>query len=372
MDSRITKLAELISQHSLNLSSQDHVLIHAFDMPEKVITELVEIFQKHGAHVHVRLENTFVQRQLMMECTPEQLQLEAANQLNEMKGMTSYVALRAKHNIYEFSDIPSDKMQAWQIAHREVLTHRVDNTKWVVLRWPNSSMAQQAGVSTNTFKDFYFNVCTVDYKLMAEACKPLEDLMDRTDQVHIIAPHTDLKFSIKGIKSQPCTGERNIPDGECYSCPIIDSMNGVIQYNTSSVYLGNHFEDIRFVVKEGKIVEATAKNGSDKLNDVLDTDSGARYFGEWSLGFNPHILYPMNDTLFDEKIAGSFHLTPGKAYKDADNGNRSSVHWDIVHIQRPEYGGGEIWFDGQLIRKDGIFVHPDLLGLNPDRLSKSF
>lgn len=368
MDPKVATLAELIAQHSLNLSSQDQLLIHAFDMPEKVVAELARVAQKHGAHVHVKLENTFVQRQLMMECTPEQLQVEAASQLHEMKQMTSYIALRAKHNIYEHSDIPSEKIQAWQIALREVSNYRVANTKWVVLRWPNPSMAQQAGLSTNAFEDFYFKVCTVDYKRMAEVCKPLEDLMDRTDQVHIISPNTDLKFSIKGMKSQPCTGERNIPDGECYSCPLIDSMNGVIQYNTSSIYMGTHFKNIRFVVKQGKIVEATAENDTDKLNDILDTDPGARYFGEWSLGFNPSILHPMNDTLFDEKIAGSFHLTPGKAYENADNGNRSAIHWDIVHIQRPEYGGGEIWFDGQLIRKDGLFVHPDLLNLNPDQL----
>lgn len=372
MDPRITKLIELITSHSLSLSSQDQLLIHAFDMPENIVAELARIAQKSGSHIHVKLESTLVQRQLMMECTPEQLRVEVENQLHEMNNMTAYIALRAKHNIYEHSDIPPEKMQQWQSAYREVLSHRVDKTKWVILRWPNSSMAQQAGLSTQAFEDFYFNVCTVDYRRMAEVCKPLEALMDRTDQVHITAPGTDLKFSIKGIKAQPCTGERNIPDGECFSCPLIHSMNGVIQYNTSTLYMGTPFKNIRFVVKDGKIIEATAESNTDKLNQILDTDPGARYFGEWSLGFNPQILHPMNDTLFDEKIAGSFHLTPGKAYLDADNGNRSAIHWDIVHIQRPEYGGGEIFFDGQLIRKDGIFVHPDLVALNPDQLSGSF
>jgi aminopeptidase len=146
-------------------------------------------------------------------------------------------------------------------------------------------------------------------------------------------------------------------------------MEGVVAYNCVSLNQGVEFKEIKLTVKKGKIVEAEAGANSAKLNEILDTDEGARYFGEWSFGYNPHILHPMKNTLFDEKIAGSFHLTPGAAYPGiADNGNRSSVHWDIVNIQRPDYGGGEIYFDGKLIRKDGLFTVPELEGLNPERL----
>jgi aminopeptidase len=230
-------------------------------------------------------------------------------------------------------------------------------------------MAQQAGMSTPAFEDFYFRVCTLDYAKMAEAVKPLVDLMNRTDRVHITGPGTDFEFSIKGIGCVPCSGEANIPDGECFSAPVKESVNGVVQFNTASLYQGTEFNNIRYVIKNGRIEEATAGAQTEKLNEILDTDAGARYFGEWSLGYNPFVLHPMKDTLFDEKIAGSFHFTPGNAYDPpGGNGNTSAIHWDTVLIQRPEYGGGEIYFDGVLIRKDGLFVLPELLALNPDQL----
>jgi aminopeptidase len=231
-------------------------------------------------------------------------------------------------------------------------------------------MAQSAQMSTEAFEDFYFRVCAeVDYDKMRLAMKPLNDLMDKTDQVAITGPGTDLKFSKKGIPTIPCFGERNIPDGEIFTCPVRDSINGHVQYNCDTLYRGAVFSGVRLEFKNGRIVQATAGGQTARLNEILDADEGARHIGEWSLALNPHILKPMNDILFDEKIAGSFHLTPGQAYETADNGNRSQIHWDMVCIQRPDYGGGEIRFDGKLIRKDGLFVLPELAGLNPDRLS---
>jgi aminopeptidase len=151
---------------------------------------------------------------------------------------------------------------------------------------------------------------------------------------------------------------------------VRDSVNGVISYNTPSIKDGYTFEGITFTFKDGKIITARAgsEDATRRLNKILDADEGAHYVGEFSFGVHPLITQPMCETLFDEKICGSIHFTPGNAYDDCDNGNRSSVHWDLVLIQRVEYGGGEIWFDDVLIRKDGIFVHPDLLSLNPDRL----
>jgi aminopeptidase len=191
--------------------------------------------------------------------------------------------------------------------------------------------------------------------------------MKRADRVRLKGPGTDLTFSIKGIGAEMCRGDRNIPDGEVFSCPVKDSVNGTIQFNTPTIYSGTRFERVRLVFRAGKIVEATASH-TRKLNEILDTDAGARYVGEFSLGFHPYILQPMCDILFDEKIAGSLHFTPGQAYKECDNGNRSAVHWDMVLIQRPDYGGGEVWFDGELIRKNGRFLPADLRPLNPERL----
>ena len=281
--------------------------------------------------------------------------------------MSAYIAVRAGNNTSELSDVPPKQLNMYSRLTRPVLDRRVNETKWVVLRYPNPSMAQLAGSSLERFEDFYFDVCTLDYGKMSKAMDSLVALMEKTDKVEIKGPGTDLTFSIKGIPAIKCDGKCNIPDGEVYTAPVRESMNGIISYNTPSEEQGFTFENIVFEIKDGRIVKATS-NDDTRINQLLDTDEGARYFGEFAIGVNPYILEPMKDTLFDEKIAGSFHLTPGAAYEDAFNGNKSAVHWDLVMIQRPEYGGGEIYFDGRLIRKDGIFTLPELSCLNPENL----
>jgi aminopeptidase len=371
LDPRITKLAELLCDHSCKLNADDSVLIHAFDIPEEAVAELVRVAQSRGAKVAVRLESNLVKRQLLLGMTVPNAQMIAEVEKHEMEQMTAYIALRGTHNYAETSDVPGEVLNMWQreYAVPVVFGIRVPKTKWAVLRWPTPGMAQQASQSTPTFEKFYFDVCTLDYAKMARACEPLKELMNRTDLVRLTGPGTDVSFSIKGIGAVPCTGERNIPDGECFSAPVKESVNGVVQYNTVSLYQGTEFKDIRFVIKDGKIVEADAGPNTGKLNEILDTDPGARYFGEFAIGFNPYVLHPMKDTLFDEKIAGSFHFTPGNSYDPpGGNGNVSAVHWDIVNIQREDYGGGEIYFDDVLIRKNGLFVLPELQGLNPDQL----
>lgn len=371
LDPRITRLAELLADHSMKLTVDDRLLIHAFDIPEEAVAECVRVAQSRGAQVAVRLENNRVKRQLMLGMTEANAATIAAIEKHEMEHMTAYLALRGGFNYAEHSDVPGEIQTMWQKVYVTpvVFEVRVPKTKWVALRWPTASFAQQAKMPTEAFEDFYFRVTTLDYAKMSTACAPLQELMSKTDRVKIVSPGTDLTFSIKDIGAVACTGEANIPDGECFSCPVRDSVNGTIQFNTTSLYQGTEFSDIRYECKDGKIVEATAGAQTEKLNQILDTDEGARYFGEWSLGFNPYVLHPMLDTLFDEKIAGSFHLTPGNAYPPpGGNGNKSAIHWDTVLIQRPEYGGGEIWFDDVLIRKDGLFVIPELEGLNPDRL----
>jgi len=371
LDPRVTSLAELLCSHSTNLKPEDKVLIHAFDVPHEVTAEVARLAMSKGAKVVTRIESNTVRRKMLLELSAENIELIAEIEKFEMERMTAYISLRGGANYAEMSDVPAEQMSLWQklYATPVVFGVRVPNTKWVALRWPSPGMAQQANMSTEAFEDFYFRVCNLDYSKMKRAVEPLVELMNRTDQVHILGPGTDLKFSIKDIGCVPCTGEANIPDGECFSCPVRDSVNGTVAYNTVSLYQGTEFKDIRYVCQDGKIIDASAGSNTDKINEILDTDEGARYFGEWSFGFHPHILHPMKDTLFDEKIAGSFHLTPGNAYPPpGGNGNKSAIHWDTVMIQRPDYGGGEIWFDGVLVRKDGLFVLDSLLDLNPDRL----
>ncbi|MDX2187839.1 MAG: aminopeptidase [Opitutaceae bacterium] len=367
IDPRFHKLAAGLTEFSTALKAGERVLIDAFDIPDAMVIALIRAVRERGAHPYVQIHRARVTRELMLGAEDAQFAPLAEVELARMKKMDAYIALRGSENIFESSDVPSDRVQRVSRLMKPVLDHRVGKTKWVVLRWPSPSMAQQAGMSTERFEDFYFKVCTLDYSRMIPGMKTLSDLMAATDEVAIKGPGTDLRFSIKGIGAQPCGGLRNIPDGEVFSCPVKDSVEGVVQYNAPTVYLGQSFDNVRLVFKKGRIVEATASN-TRALNAILDSDEGARYIGEFALGFNPHILEPMRDILFDEKIAGSFHFTPGQAYEGVGNGNKSQVHWDLVCIQRPEYGGGEIWFDGKLVRKDGLFVPKSLHKLNPDYL----
>jgi aminopeptidase len=368
-DPRYSQLADVLTGFSTSLKKGERVLIDAFDVPDTFTIALVRAAQERGALPYVNVQRARITRELLKGATVEQYATAAEVELQRMQSMDAYIAIRGSENIFETSDVPADRVQTVARVMKPVLDHRINKTKWVVLRWPSSAMAQQAGMSTQAFEDFYFRVCTFDYSRYGPGMKALASLMDKTDRVHLKGPGTDLQFSIKGIGAVPCGGLRNIPDGEVFSCPVKDSVEGVIQYNAPTVYLGTSFDSIRLVFKKGKIVEATSNN-TKRLNEILDTDPGSRYIGEFAIGFNPHILEPMRDILFDEKIAGSFHFTPGQAYETGGNGNKSAVHWDMVNIQRPEYGGGEIWFDGKLIRKDGLFTVPALKKLNPDQLLK--
>ncbi len=367
IDPRLTQLAEGLTRFSTSLAKGERVLIDAFDVPDAMVIALIRAARARGAHPYVQIHRARVARELALGAEEAQFAPHAEVELARMQKMDAYIALRGSANIFESSDVPSEKTQLVSRLMKPVLDYRVGKTKWVVLRWPSSAMAQQAGMSTEAFEDFYFKVCTLDHARMVPGMKALADLMAKTDRVHIKGPGTDLRFSIKGIGAQPCGGLRNIPDGEVFSCPVKDSVEGHIHYNAPTVYLGTSFDNIRLAFQQGKIVEATASN-TKRLNEILDSDPGARYIGEFAIGFNPHIMQPMRDILFDEKIAGSIHFTPGQAYDGVGNGNKSQVHWDLVTIQRPDYGGGEIWFDGKLIRKDGLFVPKSLHKLNPDYL----
>ena len=368
-DPRFDNLAKLLVEYSTRLKRNETVLIEAFDVPEEMTIALIRAVRAAGALPFVQVQHGRVLRELALNATDRQLNLAAIHELARMKRMAAYIAVRGSNNITEMSDVPPNQMKLVARKMRPVTDQRVKKTKWVVLRWPSPSMAQQAGMSTEAFENFYFDVCTLDYRKLLPGMRALKSLMQKTDLVEIKGPGTDLQFSIKGIPAILCGGDKNIPDGEVFTCPVKHSVQGHITFNAPTIYQGTAFDGIRLDFRDGKIIEATS-NDNEKLNQILDSDSGARYIGEFSLGLNPYVLEPMRDILFDEKIAGSFHFTPGQAYEEADNGNRSQVHWDMVCIQRPEYGGGEIWFDRKLIRRDGEFIPKSLQSLNRSRFAK--
>lgn len=368
-DQRYNTLAKNLINYSCKLKEGERVLIEGIGECKALIKELVKEAYKAKAIPLVTIKDKEIDRELLMGASKEQLELMAKYEAARMKDMDAYIGIRSGSNSSELSDVPSEKLSLYS-KHFQEPVHgkiRVPSTRWVVLRYPNSAMAQAANMSTEAFEDYYFNVCNLDYSKMSKAMDNLVELMNKTDKVRLVAKDTDISFSIKDIPAIKCAGDANIPDGEVYSAPVKNSINGVITYNTPSLRDGFTFENIKLTFKDGKIIEATA-NDTERINEIFDMDEGARYVGEFAIGVNPYILEPMKDTLFDEKIAGSIHFTPGCCYDDAFNGNESALHWDLVLIQRPEYGGGEIYFDDVLIRKDGLFVIDELKCLNPENL----
>lgn len=369
VDERIKKLCHTLVNYSCKVKKGDKVLIDISGCDDALTQELIKEVYAAGGLPYVDTPHAPVQRQWLMQATKEQIEDITKWGSARMKEMQAYIAFRGGDNAAELSDVPADIMEMYQSIYSKKVHHelRVKKTNWVILRYPSPSMAQQAGMSTEAFEKFYFDVCNLDYQKMSDAMDPLLDLMNRTDKVHIKGPGTDLTFSIKGVGAVKCDGHMNVPDGEVYSAPVKNSVNGRITYNTPSYNQGFQYENVSLLFKDGKIIEATC-NDNERINKIFDTDEGARYVGEFSFGVNPYINKSMGDILFDEKIAGSLHFTPGSSYDDAYNGNESAVHWDLVLVQTPEMGGGEIWLDDVLVRKDGKFMIDELKGLNPENL----
>jgi len=364
-DPRIARLASRLI-NSVDLRPGENILIECTDTPPEIAKALLyTASQQYGANVILKTYDSEVEKNFIVYGSKEAKERRADHELALMEEMHAYIAIRGAKNAYDMASVPGNRLTEYKKIMQPVLRYRVDHTKWCITRWPNASMAQEAKMSTELFENFYFDACLVNYKKMAEASKPLVKLMSEAKDVRIVAPGTDLTFSIESMPAIPCCGDKNIPDGEVYTAPVKNSVNGVIAYNTPTVYLGKPFSNITLKFEEGQIVEAKCGSGDQEaLEAIFNTDEGARFVGEFAMGLNRMVKRPMCDILFDEKIAGSIHFTPGNAYQDAWNGNRSAIHWDLVLIMTPEYGGGEVWFDGQLVQKDGQFVHPALADLN--------
>ncbi|MGE8080304.1 aminopeptidase [Peribacillus loiseleuriae] len=366
-DDRLNKLAKLLLTHSIKLKAGERVLIRGHYNAKPLMKELIDETYKLGAYPYIDIMDDELNRHLALGYEKEQLETLASWMMKKYEDTDAVIIAYGEENDAELSEIPAEKHRIRGEAMKKPTFFYVNNRRWVLLNYPTMGLAQKAGMSLSRFEDFLLEVSTADYEKMDLAMQPLKQLMEHTDRVRLVSPGTDLSFSIKGIPAVVCAGANNIPDGEVFTAPVKESVNGTITFNTPCPYQGITFRNVSLTFKEGKLIEAKSDQ-TEKMNEIFDTDAGARYIGEFAIGVNPFITEPMGDILFDEKICGSLHFTPGEAYEEADNGNRSSIHWDMVLIQRPEYGGGEIYFDDVCIRKDGLFTLPELEGLNPDQL----
>ncbi|HEV2078378.1 MAG TPA: aminopeptidase [Allosphingosinicella sp.] len=370
-DPRIDGFARLLIGHSCGLKPGERVVIEGINVPSEFVRAIARSAKEAGGTPLVVLKDDQVIRELALVYDEDDVKLMAECELHMLRQAHAFIGLRGGANAQEYADVPAERMKRLLQHYIRPVHHeyRSRKLKWVALRWPTPAMAQRAGMSTEQFEDWYFEVCTFDYPRMEKAMEPLAELIDRTDRVRIAGPgDTDLFFSIAGMTSYKAAGYHNIPDGELFTAPIRDSVEGRIRYNVPSVYYGTAFSDVCLDFKAGKVIRAEA-NETRRLNELLDQDEGARYVGEFAFGVHPGISRPMQDLLFDEKIAGSIHLAQGNAYDVCDNGNRSAIHWDLILIQTPAYGGGEVWFDDRLISREGRFVPAELQPLNPENLA---
>lgn len=365
MSEKLKELASLIVNYSIRVEKDERVLITTQSLETReFVSYLIEEIYKNGGVPCLKINDPILGARLAEKKNEGRIELLKKIQENEVELFDSFINIRYATNDYENKNVSGEMSKKLSQALLPSSDVRVNQRKWVLLNYPSLLDSYKAKMTSTEFMEFALRVMTVNYKSMSELIKPLKKLMDKTDKVRIVSPGTDITFSIKGMGSIPCVGEMNIPDGELYSAPVKNSVNGTITYNTPSPYQGRVYNHVSLEFKDGKIINATCDDDNEKLNEIFNTDEGARYVGEFSLGFNPEILYPMGDILYDEKILGSIHFTPGQAYKDCYNGNDSGIHWDMVLIQRKDYGGGEIYFDDVLIRKDGMFVLEELKPLN--------
>ena len=365
MDERLNKLSSTIVNYSIKVKENDRVLIqYENSMCKPLIKCLIKDIYKNKGIPFVKLIDNELETLIRESANSEVIDEIVKMKSYEVENFNCFIRICYTENEYEDKDIPIRIRKELGSKSRDIDDIRTNHRRWVLLNYPSLVDAYKAKMKYDDFYNYSMDVMNVDYELLNEKIKPLKDLMEKTDKVRIVGPDTDITFSIKDMPAIPCCGTANMPDGELYTAPIKDSVNGYITYNTPSPYRGNIFNNIRLEFKNGQIVNCYSNQYQEELKEIFDIDEGARYIGEFSLGFNPMITKPMGDILYDEKIMGSLHFTPGRCYEDCDNGNLSSIHWDLVLIQTEEFGGGEIYFDDVLIRKDGKFVLDELKDLN--------
>jgi len=363
-DIRIEKYADTLVNYSVNVKKGDIVQIVANGTGALPLLKEVYIkcLQVGAKYVDYNLVLPEISRTFYNHAHNDQLAYFPQHKMDFLKKVDVYIGISAAENSMEMAMANQENIAAYDRLMRPVLDERVKNSRWVVCRYPTHGAAQDAKMSLEEYEDFLFGACNIDWSEISKKQDKLKKLMDETCMVRIVASDTDLTFSIEGMAAQKCDGHRNMPDGEVYTAPLRESAEGCISYNCPSIYQGKEFNQVRFEFEKGKIVRAASPGMDVELNRVLDTDEGARYIGEFAIGVNPNINKPMRNILFDEKIFGSIHFTPGQCYEACDNGNKSAVHWDLIRILK---GDGAIYFDDQLIQKDGLFVHETLLDLNP-------
>ena len=362
------KLANKLVNYSCKVKPNEKVLMSYSDCPDSIIEHLIEEIKKaKGIPLIFRLDKT-IKRRLLLNSNEDWFNYYKEIVTPIMSSADAVILIGGSHNDFELSDISAETFSNYSKIYVEPIHFKIRcSKKWVLLRYPTPSFAQSSGISSESFEEFFYKVCTLDYESLDKKMDNLKNLMENTDKVRIVTPTTDLTFSIKDMPAIKCSGQCNIPDGEIYTAPIKDSVNGHIEFNVPAIDNGMEFNKIKLVFENGKIIDFDCNN-KEAFEEILNTDSGSRYLGEFAFGLNPYCTEARKDILFDEKMISSIHLAIGSSYEDCFNGNISAVHLDLIQSHIESLGGGKIYFDDGLIYENGYFIYPNLVDLNPKKL----
>ncbi len=365
MDKREGQLIETILSYSCKIKEGDKVIIEVLGSNALGFVErLCEAIDQQLANPHGIFRDETEEANRLRTITSEDITKWCTEDLERAQNSDVYIMIKAPDGDNQLATLSKSQQELYQLKYYKPLYNYVlNNMRWLSMRYPSPGLAKNAGMSLDAFREHYFELCETDYTEMTEAMASLVSLMSRTDNVRIVGRGTDVTFSIKNMPVHQCDGKINLPDGEVYTAPIKGSINGQVTFNVPSVFQGVRHENVRLTFENGRVVKEDS-SAQGVLTSLLDIDEGSRYVGEFALGVNPFIKEPLGDILFDEKIAGSFHFALGNCYDNASNGNKSAIHWDLVCVQSPVYGGGEIYFDDVLVRKNGVFLMDALNKLN--------
>lgn len=353
MDKRWQQLAEILVNYSTGVQPGERVMIAMSEVETYPLVHAVyEAAIKADGFPQVQFLSESLRHLVMKYGNEAQINWTPEIEAYGMEWADVYFGLRGAYNLYEHADIPSATLAANQRAMGKVSNLRWQQTRWCLVRVPNAAFAQQAETDLETITNMFFDACLLDWPTMARRWQHLADQLNQGSHVRLVGKGTDLSFSVTGRRWVVLDGKLNMPDGEVFTAPVDDSVNGYITFELPGVLGGRLIPQIRLAWQDGELIEAGAGEHHDYLHQILATDAGARRIGEFGIGLNPHITRFCKDILLDEKIGGTVHIALGRAYPECGGVNQSAIHWDIIKDLRQE---GTLYLDGVAVLEAGCW-----------------
>ncbi len=366
-DIRIRKLAQILVDHSTRVQPGDRILIEATTLAESLVRELYTLILERGGQPHLALALPDQDELFFAHAREAQLDFIPTFQKLAYETFEGRIRIASSGNPRALSNCDPARLARYQAAvapilHAQMQRGAAGQFKWVSTLFPTAAYAMEASMGLHEYEDFVFRACHANEEVadpvaywqgvQAEQRRIIERIQGH-DQVCLRGPNVDLKLSIKGRTFQNAAGECNMPDGEIFTGPVEDSLNGWVYYNYPAVYQGRVVEGVRLVFEHGQVVQASAASNEDLLLRMLESDAGARYVGEFAIGTNYGIDRSTHTILFDEKIGGSFHMALGSGYPETGSLNKSVIHWDMICDLKQD---SEIIMDGETVYRNGKFV----------------